>query len=227
MKNNSSIISGLGIMLALVVSGFAAPQRNWSNWLENYYLVPDPANVVPAVYGLSRAGYFEQAGQPATAIGFLAAVFAQNPDKAANWMNDFRDLPAAHQRLVAAALWYSGLPEGVEQMRQISRSSNPDIRSEVESLIAWQQPVLSEAPVLSASSLNLQWGAFLATGNPKHIVKVLAALGSDQQGLGAQVRTALAEKALAHPRVYEICQSELERQPEGVREQLRTALSRR
>ena len=58
-------------------------------------------------------------------------------------------------------------------------------------------------------------------------MKRLAALGSDQQGLSAQVRTALAEKALAHPRVYAICQSELERQPEGVREQLRTALSRR
>lgn len=229
MKSAKFIISGLSLALALVAAApaTAANRTDWSGWMQNYYLNPDADKVVTAVYALSRSGHFEQEGQTATSIGFLASVFAQNPDKAANWMYDFRHLPVAHQRLVAAALWYSGLPEGVEQMRQASQGSNPGIRAEVENLMAWQQPVLSETPVLSSSSLNLQWGAFLASGNPQHIVKVLAALGSDQQGLGAQVRTALAEKALAHPRVYEICQSELERQPEGVREQLRTALSRR
>ncbi|AOS45722.1 hypothetical protein Verru16b_02809 [Lacunisphaera limnophila] len=228
MKNAKLLISGLSLALTLAAAApVAAATTDWSGWMENYYLNPEADKVVPAVYALSRSGHFEQEGQTAAAIGFLGAVFAQNPDRAADWMYQFRQLPAAHQRLVAAALWYSGLPEGVEVVRQAAQGTSADIRTDVENLMAWQQPVLSETPVQSVSSLNLQWGAFLASGNPQHIVKVLAALGSDQPVLGTQVRMALAEKALAHPRVYEICQSEIARQPEGVREQLRTALGTR
>lgn len=226
MKNAKLIIGGLSLALALVsvAPASAAANDNWSAWMENYYLNPEADRVVPAIYALSRAGHFEQEGQTAEAIGFLSVVFAQNPEKAAGWMHQFRDLPAAHQRLVAAALWYSGLPEGVDHVRHLARDTNVGVRAAVESLMTWQQPAVSETPVQSVSSLNLQWGAFLASGNPQHIVSVLSALGTDEKALGTQVRLALAEKALAHPRVYEICQSEIARQPEGVREQLRTAL---
>jgi hypothetical protein len=226
MKNPKTLLCGLGLVLALAAATPAMAKSNssWSGWIENYYLNPEADRVVPAVYALSREGYFEQAGQPATAIGFLSAIFAQNPDKAAQWVSEFRDLPVAHQRLVAAALWYSGLPDGVTHMRNLARGSSPAVRAEVEGLIAWEQPSLSKTPVQSASSLNLQWGAFLASGNSQHIVSVLAALGSEDRAVGSTVRVALAEKALAHPRVYEICQNEIARQPAGVREQMSTAL---
>jgi hypothetical protein len=204
MKSQRSLITGLALALVLSASSFAQAAQNWAGWMENYYLNPDTEKVVPAVYALSRSGHFEQAGQPAAAIGFLGAVFAQNPDKVAGWVNSFRDLPTAHQRIVAAALWYSGLPEGAEHLRALARSSRPEIRAEVESLTQWAQPSLRETPVLSESSLNLQWGAFLGSGDSRHVVNVLAALGSSERALNATVRTALAEKALAHPRVYEI-----------------------
>lgn len=224
MKSQRSLINGLALALVLSASSFAQSAQKWAGWVENYYLNPDAEKVVPAVYGLSREGYFEQAGQPAAAIGFLGAVFAQNPDKVGDWVHAFRDLPVAHQRIVAAALWYSGLPEGAEHLRALARGSQPEIRAEVESLTQWAQPSLRETPVMSASSLNLQWGAFLGSGDSRHVVNVLAALGSSERGLNATVRTALAEKALAHPRVYEICQAEIARQPAGVREELSTAL---
>ena len=224
MKKAKLLLCGLGLALTLSVNASAKPARHWADWVENYYLNPDAGKVVPAVYALSRDGYFELAGQPATAIGFLGAVFAQNPDKVAGWMDDFRDLPAAHRRLVAAAAWYSGAPQGAEYVRELARSSDPGVRAEVESLMTWQQPVLREAPVLSRSSLDLQWGAFLGSGDSRHVVNVLAALGAGDRSLGSVARLALAEKALAHPRVYEICQAEIARQPAGVREELSTAL---
>lgn len=224
MKNSKSIVYGLGFALALCVTAAAKPAQNWASWVENYYVNPDAAHVVPAVYGLSRSGYFEQAGQPATAIGFLAAVFAQNPDKVEGWMHDFRSLPAEHQRLVAAALWYSGLPGGADRVRALAHASNPGVQAAVDSLVAWEQPALKDTPVLSQSSLDLQWGAFLGSGDAKHVTNVLAALGSPEASFSAKARLALAEKALAHPRVYEICRAEIARQPAGVREELSTAL---
>ena len=80
-------------------------------------------------------------------------------------------------------------------------------------------------PVLSPSSMNLHWGAFLASGKDRHIVSILEAMGSDRPGLHVAARTALAQNAATHPRVLQICQAELAKQPEEVRSELRAALN--
>jgi len=227
MKNSKMTILGMSLALALslVAPASAASTRDWSQWVSNYYQAPQPELLVPAVFALSREGYFEQSGQPATAIGFLSSVFAQNPDKVAGWMTAFKELPASHQRLTAAALWYSGLPGSDRKLRALARQSSPALRAEIEQLLASNVVSVSQTPVLSESSLNLQWGAFLASGQQQHIVNALAALGSNEAGLSSAVRTSLAQKAASHQRVYEICQAQLANQPAGVRDQLRTALA--
>ena len=232
MKNHRSLILGVSFLLTLLIaspaqagSARAATAGDWSQWLAHYYETPEADQVVPAVFALSRSGYFEQAGQRATAIGFLSAVFAQNPDKVADWMAAFRDLPVAHQRLVAAALWYSHLPGSDRQLQSLARGSSPEVRNSIEQLIAQGAAPVRETPVLSEASLNLHWGAFLASGEPQHIVSVLTALGSSEPGLSSAARFALAEKAAAHAKVYEICQAQLATQPANVREQLSAALA--
>jgi len=226
MKHSKMILSGMGLALSLLLASpvVAAPGRDWAQWLSHYYENPQPELVVKAVYGLSRAGYFEEAAQPATAIGFLAAVFAENPEKMAEWSRAFRDLPQAHQRLVAAAMWYSGVPAGAEQLRAKARHSDPAVRVEMDRLIAMGGPALRDTPVLSESSMNLQWGAFVATGNPQHILNVLTALGSDEPALNSAARLALAEKAALHTKVYAICEAQLSQQPDKVKNQLSAAL---
>jgi hypothetical protein len=226
MKNSKLTLLGMGTALVLSFTNPAvASERNWGEWMQNYYKAPQPDQVVTAVYSLSQEGYFEGVGQPATAIGFLSTVFAQNPDRVGAWMRDFRNLPAAHRRLAAAALWYSGVPSGERELRDLARAADPALRAEVEALLAQGPVPVVKTPVLSESSLNLQWGAFLASGEQQHIVNALAALGSAETGLSAAARTSLAQKAAGHSRVYEICQAELSRQPAGVRDQMRTALA--
>ena len=73
--------------------------------------------------------------------------------------------------------------------------------------------------------LNLQWGAFLASGDERHIVNVLAALGSGEPGLASSARFTLAQNAAAHPRVLDICRSQLDKQPAAVRAELKAALN--
>jgi hypothetical protein len=227
MKTPNLLSVGVSALLISLSSGlaFAAPARDSSQWLQHYYENPQPDQVVPAVFALSRSGYFESAGQPATAIGFLSGLFARNPDRVSGWMTAFRGLPDAHQRIVASALWYSGLPGGADQVRALARNSNPALRDEIDQMLAQTNPSLRDTPVRSESSLNLQWGAFLATGEPQHIVNVLTALGSSEPGLSAAARLALAEKAAGHHRVYEICQAQLSRQPAHVRDQMQAALA--
>lgn len=226
MKNPKIILWGISASLVLTFASpaHAAKVTAAEEWLNHYYQNPQPEQFVPAVYELSRSGYFEQAGHVPLAIGFLAGVFSQNPEQIDQWLLFCRGLPRAHQRLIASALWYSGHPKGADYLRAYARVVSPAMRTEIERLLA-SAPALREAGVHSTSSLNLQWGAYLATGEAQHIVNVLAALGSDEPGLSTAARFALAEKAAVHPRVYEICQAELARQSADVRDQVRAALT--
>ncbi len=190
--------------------------------LESYYLNPSPAGFSSLVIRLSRDGYFEKTGAVPVAIGFISSVFASNPDRVDGWMADFSRLPARHQRLVAAALWQSGHPAGANAIASLAR----DVASPTEPTRLAQTdaiPVL-DTPVLSVSSLNLQWGAFLATGDEHYIVNILQAVGSERPGLDSAALYALARSAAAHPRVAEICRAQLAKQSGSVRTELQTAL---
>jgi len=226
MKTPRFILSGIGAALILLqTQALAAPRLATAvEWLNHYYENPQPERLVTSVYELSRGGYFEQSGHVPLAIGFLGGVFAQNPEQIDQWVVMLSGLPRAHQRLVASALWYSGSAKGADYLRAYSRVVGPEMRGDIEQLLS-MKPNLRETEVRSTSSLNLQWGAFLATGDARHVTQVLAALGSDQPGLSSAARFALAEQATAHERVYQICQDELARQTDEVGAQVRTALT--
>ena len=225
MKNSKKLLLGISASLVLfsAVPGRAAA-TSAEQWLTHYYQNPQPEQFVPAIFDLSHAGFFEQPGHVSLAIGFIAGVMTQNPDQIDQWLLFSRALPPAHQRLMVSALWYSGHPKGAAYLRAHARGVSPQLRAEIEQLLA-SGPALRDAPVLSASSLNLQWGAFLATGESQHVMNVLAALGSSDPGLSSAVRLALAEKAATHEKVQAICAEQLARQPEGVRDQLRAAMN--
>jgi hypothetical protein len=201
-----------------------AAQPAWQ-WVAQYYQNPRPDELVSAVYQLSRTGYFESVGQPATALGFFTTVFAQNPQSVPYWLAQTSNLPEAHRRVLAAAAWKSGSPAGARLLQQLAEAADADVRREVKQLIANGSEPVGNTPVLSPSSMNLQWGAFLASGDERYIINVFTALGSGQPGLASSARFALAMNAVAHPRVLEICRSQLDKQPEAVRSEIRAAIN--
>jgi hypothetical protein len=210
--------------LSAVESASHASHEAWQ-WVANYYQNPRPDDLLTAVYSLSRSGYFESVGQPAIAIGFFTTVFAQNPQQVNFWLAQSSALPAAHRRILAAAAWKSGSATGARMLREMSAYDETGLRDEIRQLLANGSEPVGATPVLSSSSMNLQWGAFLASGNELHIVNVLAALGSGEPGLASSARFALARNAAAHPRVLAICQAQLDKQPAAVRAELKAALN--
>lgn len=220
----ASAVVGYSADSAMRVSAQSGLSRGEA-WLNSYYGNPQPDELPRAVYSLSREGYFDQAGQPAQAIGFFSEVFAKNPDRVNYWFAQFSGLPERHQRVLAAALWYAGNPRGERMLTAMSSSSDADVRASVERLLAQGATRVEDTPVLSESSMNLQWGAFLASGNEKHITNILAAVGSGQPGINEAARLSLAMNAAAHPRVMEICRTQLDKQPNEVRSVLRAALN--
>jgi hypothetical protein len=208
--------------LVLASSLAARAEISAQAWLETYYLNPQPAELGRSVLALSREGYFDKAENSAVAIGFLGTVFAQNPDRVEGWLAEFGALPNAHQRVIAAALWQAGNPAGGTLLRNLSQNSS--VRAEVQRLAGKTALPIADTPVLSPSSMNLQWGAFLATGAERYVVNILYGIGMNQPALSSAARYALAQNAAAHPRVMEICNAELTKQPSGVRSVLQAAL---
>jgi hypothetical protein len=213
------LVAGLALASSLAARAGVSAQA----WLETYYLNPQPAELTRNISALSREGYFEKSGHTAIAIGFLSSVFAKNPDQVESWLLELRGLPANHQRLLAAAVWQAGLPLGSDLLRAHAKSS--PVRADVEKLASSPSVEVLHTQVHSSSSMNLQWGAFLASGDERYIVNVLDAIGTDRPGVDAAARVALAQNAAAHPRVLDICRTQLDRQPEEVKSVLRAALN--
>ncbi len=175
-------------------------------WFDGYYQNPRPQDFLMAVHSLSASGRLDDASQVATAIGFFATVFE------------------AHRRILAAAAWKAGHTAGARLLREMSASDDA-LSAEIAALASQAPSSVSDTPVLSPSSLNLQWGAYLASGDSRHIVAIVAALGSQQPGLGHSAVMTLARNAVTHPEVLTICRAEMERQPAAVREMFSTALA--
>lgn len=196
-------------------------EYNTLKWVNHYYQNPQPEVLVKRVYVLSRMGYFEQEGQTAQAVGFFATIFAQNPNKVNSWFSEFRSLPAAHQRLLAAAAWKAGLPRGANWVKSAPGANE----AAVSDLLAEKPVALGETAVLTTASMNFEWGAFLASGNERHVLNILAAVGSQKPELTTSARISLAMRAAQDDRILAICRGQLDKQPDDVRDFLRAALN--
>jgi hypothetical protein len=128
------------------------------------------------------------------------------------------------RRTLAIAAWVAGDPIGARQVRELFGTFKYPVRAEVDRLLAIGPGSVYQTRVVSAGSMNLRWGAFLASGDERNVVSILEALGSNEPGLATSARFALAQEAASHPRVLEICTEQLGRQPQAVRAELRAVV---
>ena len=220
MKNPLFVLFA-SLALASPLATHAAPSAE--AWLETYYVNPQPGQLADSFWALSRECYFDRPGNIPVAVGFFSAVFAQNPDRVEGWLADLKGLPLRHQRLLAAALWQAGHPHGAELMRKLA--VNSPVQADIERLASVESRRVLDTAVMSPASMNLQWGSYLATGDERHIVNIFDAIGHNEPGLETAAAVALAEHAADHPQVMEICRTQLDRQPDEVKEVLRAAVN--
>jgi hypothetical protein len=211
------ILAAAAVITAPLRAGISAPA-----WLETYYLDPQPNDLPPRIRELSTGGYFDAPGHAAIAIGFIGTIFAAHPDRVDGWLRQLDGLPLKTNRLLAAALWQAGHELGPDSLRILAQGS--PIRAAVERVANTPPQAIADTPVHSASSMNLRWGAFLASGDAQHVIAILDSIGLNDPGLTTAATVALAQDATDHPRVLEICRAQLEREPEPIRAEMRAAL---
>jgi len=217
------LLRSLLVALAFPFAATLRAEISAEGWLETYYLNPKPDELPQAIRQLRRDGYFDGPGHIAVSIGFISTVFAQNADRVDGWLLQLHGLDSKANRLIASALWQAGHPLGSELLRRLGQSSG--LRTEIEKIANTPVLPVEETAIRSVSSLNLHWGAFLASGSDRYILSILDAVGLDEPALTSTALATLARHAAEHPRVLEICQAQLDRQPEDVRGVLRAVVN--
>lgn len=220
-----AFLAGLALasLTSIVPAAKAAEKGDYQSWFHYYYKNPQPQDLVKATYQLNREGFFD--GQTATAMGFYATVFAQNPDKVQGWFSEFNRMSPKIQRLMASALYLSGDSRGPQYLERAARFAPSDTRDTIVHLA--QNPVqnVESIPVVSESSMNVAWGEFLADGKEAPVVKILAALGSGEDSISSAARWSLAVNGASHDRVLDICREQLDKQPREVNTVLKAVIN--
>ncbi|HBH25837.1 MAG TPA: hypothetical protein DDX54_00310 [Rhodospirillaceae bacterium] len=139
----------------------------------------------------------------AMVMGFLAPIFAQNPDKVGGWLIDV--LSEDTKRAAALALVAAGIedkaPPSYAALMAEAKADAPSL----------------DVPALRACDLDMYWGATFASGDARYVDRILDVLdpasprtGNDlydmvmrrsaQWSLGSNMRYAVVERAVAQRR---------------------------
>jgi hypothetical protein len=182
-----------------------APKEVILGWINQYRHHPEPDQVPLAVHGLSRLGILTDTEAAGVYVGFLAGVFAKNPDRADALIAKMFPLSDEHQWAIVRAIAYSGLPDW-RTVLQRNAVRMPARRVMIERYLAGKLPTLDQAPIekdetlgekirgqmlfvnyfskpkkefgleLTPDVLDTLWGYFYATGEYKPLGRIILML---------------------------------------------------
>lgn len=189
----------------------ASPQKDW---MEGYYLDPQPNRLPEEVKDWSEQGLLQREGTRDVLIGFLSQVLRQNRPKIKEWDNQLAGLPPDDRRIWRTGVWYSRTTEGDEIIKEAlgGKLTNEDLA-----------PKLLELPLDRPTTLDMLWGYFFATGSESPVRRLVEAFRFEDvsepppgakipQGyvplftqLPEMVAWSITSMAAEHPKVAEFC----------------------
>src|SRR3954471_19947731 len=179
-----------------------APKEVILGWINQYRHHPEPDQAPLAVHGLSRLGVLTDTEGAGVYVGFLAGIFAKNPDKVDALIARMFPLTDEHQWAIVRAIAYSGLPDW-RTVLQRNAERMPARRVMIERFLAGKLPTLDQAPIekdetlrdkiraqmlfvnyfskpkknfgleLTPDVLDTLWGNFYATGEYRPLSRII------------------------------------------------------
>jgi|GEM_PF-1049617 len=160
----------------------------WFNWAEYYYVEKDPKQVGDAINYLQNENIIEelQAYSYVRSFGaFFGEIFKDNPDKVLSWCKQNK-YSRQTKEILQYALWLSGNKEKIKDifgdLPEYAKENPIDLTT--QDLTAY-----SNVEVTSLGEKRIEkryynfdminW-AFLGSGNPQYIHKIIDAISSDK-----------------------------------------------
>jgi hypothetical protein len=174
-------------------------------WINQYRHHPEPGEVPPAIKGLSRLGVLTDTEGAGVYVGFLAGVFAKNPDRIDAFIARMLPLSEEHQWAIVRAIAYSGRPDW-RTVLQRNAARMPARRVMIERFLTGKLPTLDQAPIekdetwgervraqmlfanyfskpkkevgldLTPDLLDTLWGYYYATGDDRRLSRIILML---------------------------------------------------
>ncbi|MBN2406451.1 MAG: hypothetical protein JXJ19_02030 [Elusimicrobia bacterium] len=219
MKIKTLIISALMVLSVLTASQADEMEEElhkYSMWMTYYYQKPDPSQAVPAIQTFSKAGAFDDETAHGPMIAFMSILFRDNRPETAEWVLRLEKLPEFHKTIIWEALWLADTPEASECIKEILPKIKDKKRAEnYRALFTQSPPDLMTMPLALPEELDMMWAAFSASGDAAYIGRIIDTLeyiNSKDPGktvTGHAAKWSLTANCMHHPKVLEICESEI------------------
>lgn len=144
-------------------------------WTFTYRQRPEPTRMPEAVRAMFELGLLDDEDKSGYFVGFVAGVLAKNPKSAPSLIERMLPLPAKEQSIVVRAIAYSELANWPELLMRFAPRV-PERQILVDELLAGNEPVLIDAPLDSDAVVYALWGFYVATGDERHVRRVISAL---------------------------------------------------
>ncbi len=226
------------VVFHLPASAEFGSSKEVTQWFTFYYQKPEPEKIPDAIEYMIELGILDNKDALAPTVGFLAGGFRENPDRVADWVDQLSALNDSHFQIVIFALWHGNLPESQARVYELL-DSRPNLKEKL-TLPYQSLPIpVEEIPLeQGAWVLDALWGNFMVTGNKTPVIRMMTTLpwidkkegtitrhDIDRLLIGSAARWSLISNATQHPRVLEICETEVENQPEEVANKLREVIA--
>ncbi len=223
------------LFVSLVASSADTPLQSpedLSRWMTHHYRNPEPDRFVEAVRLMARSGMLDSERTKAPAFGFIAGIVRKHPDRLAAWAKQLADLNDVQMGVVVLGIWYADVPASKKTVSEILAARSG--LAENLSLLSEGSPMpITKIPLeQGAWTLDANWGAFLASGDSEPVVRIMSALpwinvkgDVNKLATAGAARWSLTSNAVQHARVFDICESEIAKQPPEVAAELETIVA--
>ena len=236
-----ALVLVLGVVsVCCVDAGFAgerAAGRQFSKsedilkFINTYREDKRPDDAVKAVNAMVRLGVLGNPEQAGIYTGFIAGVIGENQVEADRLIGEMFPMPPAAQVVLVKAIVYSGLPDWkallgrfVERMPARKVLIRKYLYGDGKTL---EEESLDAAPFI----LDAHWGYYFATGAWAPAIRIIDALkwakedeDLEKLTIGSMAKWTLASNATRDKQLLDLCKSEMNHQPEGVRLHLREVI---
>ncbi len=204
-------------------------EKNINSWFMNYYSNPEPDLIMYAINIFHKNGNLARENALAPIGSFLSVIFEDNPEKVTNWVNKLAKeenvFSESERKIFIFALYYSNVKNKYSLINKFVQTENE--KKFVNNIKQLPFMKIVDMRVISPITLDEHWGAFAASGNEKHIEKIIMALSlldsSNKKDIitGKAATWSLTSNAYHHKKVLDICRHSLKTVPKTVRERLR------
>lgn len=193
-------------------------------WMALYYQDPDPGRFPVVLKQLEDQGFLSAANAQDYVTAFLITLLRENPSS--NEFSLIKNLSEADyfdqdaEGVISSAFWLMGNAEGVAALKTMVRR-NPSFGR----FLGITPPSIEVDEIIDEPGLNIVWGCFHATGDLRHLRKIVNCLDEDRYRKGQNVVKKkvnqlavymLADNCYTDPLVLAYCKKALEDCPAAV-----------